>query len=176
MAKYWAVNCVHATVMSINPTASDAIVATAGGIDLSGGTVTFELSSADPSTTVEEIVSGGGVLDVVDVFESTEEVVVADFELTDPSGSISDEDLEQQVSVVSFGRSDCRRGGWRSLTTPDGMSFRNRAQCIRFVRTGGLAEFSRFECFRGGWRHLTRADGTSFRNRWQCVRYVRTGR
>ena len=121
---------------SINPTASDAVVATAGGIDLSGGTVTFELSSADPATTVDEIVAATEILVVVDVFDAPQEVVLADFELTDPSGSISDEELEQQVAVVSFDKTDCKEGGWRSLTRPDGTGFKNQGRCIRYVNTG----------------------------------------
>lgn len=121
---------------SVNAAASDAIVATAGSIDLSGGTVMFELSSADPSSSVEEIVSNIGTLPVTDVFESAEAVAIGDVELSDPSGSISSDDLEQQVSVVSFTKADCKKGGWKLLSRPDGSGFKNQGRCIKYVKTG----------------------------------------
>ncbi|MDJ0905513.1 MAG: hypothetical protein QNI96_05805 [Woeseiaceae bacterium] len=121
---------------SINTATSDTIIATTGGIDLSGGSVTFELSSADPATSLDEIIGGGTVLSVVDVFESPEETVIAEFDVTDPTGSISDEALEQQIAVVSFQKSDCKKGGWRSLSRPDGSGFKNQGLCIRYVNTG----------------------------------------
>ncbi len=121
---------------SVNTAGSDAIVATAGGIDLSGGTVTFELSSADPSISVEEIVSASGPLNVTEVFDAGEPVAVGDFELTDSSGSISDQELEQQVAIVSFEKDDCKDDGWSSLTQPDGSSFDNQGLCIKYVNTG----------------------------------------
>ncbi|MDJ0812293.1 MAG: hypothetical protein QNJ23_01080 [Woeseiaceae bacterium] len=164
---------------SVNTAASDAIIATTGGIDLSDGNVIFELSSADPATSLEDIVGGGTVVSVVDVFESPEEVVIAEFDVTDPTGSIPDEVLEQQIEVVSFERSDCRRGGWRTLTRPDGSGFRTLWGCIRYANSAQQNVDVGFEvrdCRRGGWRHLSRSDGTGFRNVYACIRYVRTGR
>ena len=159
---------------SVNASASDAIVATAGSIDLSGGTVMFELSSADPALTVEDIVTNGAAVDVTEVFESPEPVVVGDFDLMDPSGSISPEELEQQVTVVSFEKRDCLRGGWRDLARPDGTGFRGPWDCVRYIQSSNIG-FQPSDCRRGGWRDLTRTNGTGFRSRWACIAYARFG-
>ena len=40
---------------------------------------------------------------------------------------------------VPESKADCRKGGWRDLARPDGTSFRNQGQCIKYVSTGRSA-------------------------------------
>lgn len=124
---------------SVNTALSDSLAVSEeeGTIDLSESEITFELSSADESTTVNEILSSGQVLDISEVFDTTEEVVVGNYTLTNPSGSISDKELRRVVEVVGIHtKSACKKGGWRSLLRPDGTSFIDQGSCISFVNTG----------------------------------------
>jgi len=116
---------------------SDSLAVSDGGtIDLSSGEVTFELSSADATTTVSEILVVETVLEVSELFESTEEVIVSDYKLTDPSGSVTSEELEQRVQVVSFEKNECKKDGWMSLFRPDESGFENQGDCIEYVNEG----------------------------------------
>ena len=86
---------------------------------------------------MEEILSTGQVaLSVSELFQSPEEVVISSVEVTDPSGSISDEELDQRVEVVSFEKKDCKNGGWKSLLSSDGTAFENQKHCKNYVNTG----------------------------------------
>jgi hypothetical protein len=121
---------------TIDASASDGIVVSTGTVDLSAGEVVFALSSTEPTTTVEEILTTGDVLEVADLFQATEDVVLASFELTDPSGSISDEELEQRVEVVSFDKTACKGTGWSDVARSDGTGFANQGDCVQYVNTG----------------------------------------
>ena len=121
---------------TINAAASDSIVATDGALDLSAGTVTFELSSVDLGTTLDEILGTAEVLSVEALFESNQEVVLASYNVTDPTGTLTDEDLNQRVEVLSFEKSDCKKGGWEELSRTDETDFNNQGDCIQYVNTG----------------------------------------
>jgi hypothetical protein len=122
---------------TVNTALSDSLSVSDGGtIDLSNGEVTFELSSTDASVTVNEILATDQVLEVSELFESTEEVVVADYNLTDPSGSVTDEELEARVQVVSFEKKECKKDGWMSLFRSDQTGFTNQGECIEYVNEG----------------------------------------
>jgi hypothetical protein len=122
---------------TVNTALSDSLSVSDGGtIDLSNGEVTFELSSTDASVTVNEILATDQVLEVSELFESTEEVVVAEYNLTDPSGSVTDEELEARVQVVSFEKKECKKDGWMSLFRSDQTGFTNQGECIEYVNEG----------------------------------------
>jgi len=121
---------------SINAAASDSIIATTGDLDLSTGNVQFELYAVDASMTVAEILGGTEVLLVTELFQSSEDVVLGSYDLTDASGSISDDVLNQLLELVSYDKSACKKGGWQSLTRSDGSGFKNQGRCIRYVNNG----------------------------------------
>ena len=94
---------------SINAAASDSIVATIGALDLSAGNVTFELSSVDSDTRLDEILGTGVVISVEKLFESSEDVVLASYNVTDPTGTLSDEDLDQRIEIQILSKDFCKK-------------------------------------------------------------------
>lgn len=121
---------------SINAAASDAIVATSGALDLSAGEVTFELSSVDINTSLDEILGTGVVLSVEELFESSEDVILASYTVTDPTGDLSDEELDQRIEILSFEKSACKKDGWQDLYRTDETAFEEQGDCIQYVNTG----------------------------------------
>ena len=124
---------------SINAAASDAIVATSGALDFSAGEVTFELSSVNPdgslstTTSLDDILATGEVLSVEELFESSEDVTVASYTVTD-AASPTGEPLP--IKIVSFEKSACKKDGWQDLLRTDETTFLDQGECVSYVNTG----------------------------------------
>jgi hypothetical protein len=128
---------------TVNPAGSDSIVVTTDTLDLSAGSVTFQLSSTDelvyPLKTI--LSTTEPVLSVSEFFESPDEVIVVDYNLTvDPevplTEPILEEELEQSVVVVSFEKGECKNDGWMSLTRSDESAFVEQGDCNQYANTG----------------------------------------
>jgi hypothetical protein len=123
---------------SINAAASDSIVATSGVLDLSGGEVTFELSSVDTNTSLDDILEPGELISIAELFDSPEGVLLGSFNVTDPTGELSDEELDEQVQIVGsdFEKEACKKDGWQDLYRTDETAFEDQGDCV-YINTGG---------------------------------------